>query len=168
MWYFSCVYRFEAGRDERVKLTITKVVVAGGRVCHTTSSADTGRYRCTGNTSATLRIYEVPWADVPGVPRDCFCSSDASNISNSGTGPTPAPNQQPLMPFTYVSTSQVVELRFQVTHMNATDDYDSLYFEGFVKFVRMPLCAKNTRRMGPSGEILFQAPGKIDQVRIYL
>lgn len=134
-------------------------------MCHTTASADTARYRCTGNTSATVRVYEVPWADVPPVPRDCFCSSEASNMTAGAAPPATLP---PLMPYTYVSTSQVVEIRFEVTHMNATDDYDSLFFEGFVRFVRMPLCAKNTRRMGPSGEIVFEGRERTqDQVRYH-
>lgn len=141
--YFSCIYRFEAQKDERVKLVITKVIIKG-RHCQTVRDPDMKRFQCHGNASAALRFYEVPGDDAPAVPRDCFCS----------TGET----QQ--LPFTYVSSSNVAELRFDVTGMNATDDFTTLFFEGTWKFIRTPTCKKNMRIQGPSGALAFYYPSE--------
>lgn len=145
------MYRFEARKEERIKLTITNVKIKG-RNCRTRQNIDTNRFHCYGNTTATLRVYDVPWIDVPPVPRDCICSNDIDSNANTG--------EPDILPFTYISISQISELRFEVTKMNSLDDFDTLFFEGMVKFIRMPICMKNRRRMGPSGEILFNSRSK--------
>lgn len=139
----SCIYRFEAQKDEKVKITLTQLIVKQ-RQCQTRLSPDSDRLQCYGNTSATVRFFEVPWDDVPAVPRDCLCSG------NGGAH----------LPFTYISTSNVVELRFDVTGMNSSDDFTTLFFEGTWKFIRTPVCTRNLRRQGPSGEIVFQHPSE--------
>lgn len=102
--------------------------------------------------SAALRFYDVPWNDVSPVPHDCLCSVD----------------ETARLPFTYVSTSNVVELRFDVIGMNSTDDFTTLFFEGTWKFIRTPACKMKLRLQGPSGEIVFQHPPPTPQeVRIY-
>lgn len=135
------MYRFEAQKDERIKITIAQLTIKN-RNCKTKISKDTDRLECTGNTTATVRLFEIPWADVAGVPKDCLCSVDKDK----------------LMPFTYVSTSSVVELRFDVTGMNASDDFNTLSFEGSWKIVKTPLCSRDLRMRGPSGELLFNYP----------
>ncbi|XP_023310248.1 uncharacterized protein LOC108907793 [Anoplophora glabripennis] len=137
----SCTYRFEAHKDERIKITLAEMVIKN-RDCETRVSKNTDRLECFGNMSATLRFFELPWADVPGVPRDCLCAVDKDK----------------LMPFTYVSASNVVELRFDVTGMNASDDFSTLFFEGSWKTIKTPVCSRNLRLRGPSGELLFVYP----------
>ncbi|XP_022909988.1 uncharacterized protein [Onthophagus taurus] len=136
----SCVYRFEAHRGEKVKITLSQLVIKN-RSCKTRFSQDTDRFQCYGNTTATIRFFDIPWSDVPGVPRDCLCSDDQSD-----------------QPYTYVSTSNIVELRFNVINMNASDDYTTLFFEGSWKFIRTPECTLNMKKNGPSGEILLKHP----------
>lgn len=141
----SCVYRFEAGKEEKVKITITKLIIKG-RSCETRFSKDLERYQCFGNATASVRAFNVPWNDAPGAPRDCFCS---------GGGMKDA-----MMPFSFVSTANVVELRFDVINMNASDDFTTLFFEGTWKFIRAPTCRSNLRLHGASGEITFTHPAE--------
>lgn len=110
-------------------------------------SPNSDRLQCFGDASAAVRLFEVPWDDVPPVPRDCMCSERNASLP----------------PFTYVSTSNVVELRFDVAQMNASDDFNTLYFEGGWKFIKTPTCQRNLRMLGPSGEIVFQHPSETAQ-----
>ncbi|XP_074031451.1 uncharacterized protein [Leptinotarsa decemlineata] len=142
----SCVYRFEVNKGEKIKITLTEMTIRN-RNCQTRISKDTNRLECFGNTSATLRFYEVPWMDVPGIPKDCLCSVDKNK----------------LIPFTFTSTSNVVELRFNVLTMNASDDSETLFFEGTWKFIKTPGCTKNMRLSGPSGTIIFAYPVPEDE-----
>nr|CAH7729401.1 unnamed protein product [Callosobruchus chinensis] len=137
----SCVYRFESPPDLRVKLTLTSVVVLRRR-CETRSSG--GRLECVGEMtpSATVSLHEKPWPDVPPVERHCLCHV----------------RSQTLLPFTYVSASNVVEIRFNVVGMNASDDFDTLSFEGSWKFIKTPSCSKDLRYKGASGQLIFTHP----------
>ncbi|KAJ8974832.1 hypothetical protein NQ317_019499, partial [Molorchus minor] len=114
---------FEAGKDERIRITLSEVIVKN-RDCKTGISKDTDRLECVGNTMATLRFFEVPWLDVPGVPKGL----------------------------------PVLQLRFDVTGMNASDDFNTLFFEGTWKFIRTPVCSRNLRYQGASGEVHFEYP----------
>ncbi|XP_068086166.1 uncharacterized protein [Anabrus simplex] len=140
----SCVYRFEAQRGERVKLTLRNLLT-GGRRCTTVTQPDLGRLACRPGVNATgiasLRLLEIPWLDAPPLARDCLCSQD-------------------VLPFTFVSTAHVVELRFHVANMNATDDFNRLAFEGTWEFIRTPICSRKQRLTGPSGEIRFRSPSR--------
>lgn len=125
-------------------------MIVKNRHCNTIISKDTNQLECFGNTSATLRFYEIPWNDVPGVPKDCLCDVDKNR----------------LIPFTYFSTSNVVELRFNVFGMNASDDFNTLFFEGNWKYIKTPGCKKNLRYRGANGEVAFSYPTPYDQVYI--
>lgn len=117
-------------------------MIIKGRKCKSKIDADRNRLQCFGNASAAVRFYDIPWGDTAVVPHDCLCSGD----------------ETARIPFTYISTSNVVELRFDVTGMNSTDDYTTLFFEGTWKFIRTPTCNLNLRMQGPSGEIILQHP----------
>lgn len=67
---------------------------------------------------AELRIGEVPWPDIPPLPRDCICD----NISGSLT----------LAP----TVANTVEAQFLVLDMNIDHDFRDFYFEGRYEFVR--------------------------------
>ncbi|CAH1100889.1 unnamed protein product [Psylliodes chrysocephalus] len=123
-------------------------MIVKNRHCNTIISKDTNQLECFGNTSATLRFYEIPWNDVPGVPKDCLCDVDKNR----------------LIPFTYFSTSNVVELRFNVFGMNASDDFNTLFFEGNWKYIKTPGCKKNLRYRGANGEVAFSYPTPYDQL----
>lgn len=145
----SCTYRFEAQRGERVKLRITRLQT-GRRHCINVLQPDLGRFQCHANCTASLRVYEHPWTDTPPLARDCLCSSSEG-----------------LLPFTFVSTAHVVELRFTVTGMNASDDFNNFNFEGSWEFIRTPVCTRTQRLSGASGEIRFRSPSRTPQeVRI--
>jgi hypothetical protein len=95
-------------------------------------------------------VYEQPWTDTQPLARDCLCSSS-----------------QQLLPFTFVSTAHVVELRFVVTGMNASDDFNNFNFEGSWEFIRTPVCARKQRLSGASGEINFRSPSRTpEEVRL--
>lgn len=139
----SCVYRFEALEGEQIKITLNDVRMLK-RHCDTLLNRDTERLECSGNVTATLRFFELPWEDVPPIPRDCLCGVDKDR----------------LLPFTYVSSSRVVELRFDVTEMNASDDFNSLFFEGSWKVIRTPACGAELRRSAPNGVLTFSFPSQ--------
>ncbi|CAG9759748.1 unnamed protein product [Ceutorhynchus assimilis] len=139
----SCIYRFEAQKGEKIKITLTDVRIRN-RNCNTKLNKDTDTLECVGNITATLRFFEVPWIDVPGIPRDCLCDVD-KNL---------------LLPYTYISSANVVELKFDVSSMNASDDFNSLFFEGNWKFIRTPACELNLRKTGPNGELIFKHPSE--------
>ncbi|XP_069694968.1 uncharacterized protein [Periplaneta americana] len=138
----SCTYRFEAQRGERVKLRVTRLQT-GGRSCLNARQPDLGRLLCHANCTASLRVLEQPWADTPPLARDCLCASSDE-----------------LLPFTFVSTAHVVELRFVVTGMNSSDDFNNFNFEGSWEFIRTPVCARKQRLSGASGEIRFRSPSR--------
>jgi hypothetical protein len=99
--------------------------------------------QCDANCTASLRLYERPWSDAPPLARDCLCS--VADVP---------------LPFTFVSTAHVVELRFLVTGMSASDDFSHFSFEGSWEFLRTPLCARKQRLSGASGEIRFRSPSR--------
>ncbi|KAG5885527.1 hypothetical protein JTB14_022016 [Gonioctena quinquepunctata] len=143
----SCNYRFEVNKNQRIKITLTEMTIKRHN-CETKINQDTNRLECFGNTTATLRFYELPWTDVPGIPKDCLCAVDKDRF----------------IPFTFVSTSNVVELRFNVIGMNASDDFETLFFEGSWKYIKTPACSKNMRLSGPSGALVFTYPPSVEEV----
>ncbi|XP_030765063.1 uncharacterized protein LOC115889262 [Sitophilus oryzae] len=143
----SCIYRFEAQKGEKVKITLTDVKIRN-RNCDTRVSRDIERVECVGNVSATIRLFEVPWNDVPPTPRDCLCGVDKTR----------------LLPYTYISSSNIVELRFDVTGMNSSDDLSTLFFEGSWKFIRTPTCELDLRNRGANGELIFTHPAERREV----
>lgn len=112
----SCVFRFEAGPGERVKLTITRARF-GSRSCSQRQDARTGRWECEARGEARGRVEpraelwvsEYPWPGV-AVARDCICSRLAAPIVIS------------------TLTSPIVEVNFTVSQMNITQDYNDFHF----------------------------------------
>lgn len=141
---YSCVYRFEAQKGERVKITLTRLLTSG-RLCKTREDVDQGRFQCFGNTTSAVRFYELPWDNegAAAVPRDCLCADESG-----------------IIPFTFISTAHVVELRFDVMWMNSTDDYSTTFFEGTWEFIRKPVCVKNLKKIGSSGDLYFRSPSR--------
>lgn len=88
---------------------------------------------------ADLRISEVPWLDIPPLPRDCICADISGSL--------------PLSP----TASSTVEAQFTVVNMNIGQDNRDFYFEGRYEFVK-DSCQTNweERRLhGISGEALL-------------
>lgn len=56
--FFSCVYRFEADRDERIRITIKKVVTSN-RQCLSRIDTDTKRSYCFGDQRAKLQVHVI-------------------------------------------------------------------------------------------------------------
>lgn len=142
----SCVYRFEAQPGEHVKLILSRVSMLTNRQrCKTLLNPLLSQLNCEGNAAAaSMRIYDVPWKEAPAYMRDCICGIPDKHL-----------------PYTYVSTSNVVEIRFDARDMDAGDDYGNLNFEGTWQFVKMPSCAgPGMRKMGASGEVGFVYPSE--------
>ncbi|PSN38542.1 hypothetical protein C0J52_22225 [Blattella germanica] len=129
--------RFKSPSNTPEEIRITRLQT-GGRRCPNARQPDLGRFQCHANCTASLRIYDQPWTDTPPLARDCLC--------------TATPN------FTFVSTAHVVEVRFVVLNMNASDDFRNFNFEGSWEFIRTPVCPRRQRLSGASGEIRFKSP----------
>ncbi|XP_045485141.1 uncharacterized protein LOC110995642 [Pieris rapae] len=132
----SCTYRFEANPGEVVRLKIWSVR-SGGSLCRSVHSAHSPWFRCGGEVTAAVRVFDRPWKDSgPGVLRDCLCSD--------------------VFDYEFTSTSTVAELKFDVVNMTAMDDFRSFGFEASVEFVRVESHCEATHRVhGPSGELLL-------------
>lgn len=105
---------------------------------------NTGRLQCLGKESVLLQMWEAHWGGTTAIlPRDCLCSQSES-----------------LLPFTFTSTAHIVEVHFQVTHMTPSDDFRGLNFQAKWEFIRSPICTRNQKLYGPSGEINFRSPSR--------
>ncbi|XP_063974900.1 uncharacterized protein LOC135161350 [Diachasmimorpha longicaudata] len=150
----SCVYRFEAEASQRIEITLSRASF-GDKVCMSYVDPLVNRWACDRRISdegkkgyAELVVSEYPWNGVK-LYRDCLCS----NITDNGIALTSL-------------TSSVVELKFTVTRMNVTQDYDDFFFEGEYQFVDSSeaseqSCSSNfeERRLGgTSGEISLRSP----------
>ncbi|XP_034252520.1 uncharacterized protein LOC117652003 [Thrips palmi] len=129
----SCVYRFEAQPGEHVRLTLTRVMM-GGRACRTREVPELRRLYCAGDNSLTVRVLEEVWPGRPLIPRDCLCSGDH-------------------MPYTFISSSPVVEIHFTALNMDAADDFRKINMMGAWTSVRQDPCTRPRRLAGPSGSI---------------
>lgn len=148
----SCVYRFEAEADQKIELTIVKASF-GDKQCNSYMDPLADRWTCDRSRrnarkagEAGLRVSEYPWHGVE-LLRDCICSAPSDKVVLK------------------TLTSNVVELKFFVTRMNVTQDYEDYYFEGEYRF--LPLndqtseCTtklEDRKLRGPSGEITFGSP----------
>jgi hypothetical protein len=136
---YSCVYRFEAQRGERVKIVVHRMM-AGNRTCETRVENDTQRSFCYGDNTAKVQIYERPWHDSEIFVRSCVCNSTTYST----------------LPITYVSNSRELEVHFSAINMTRLDDPDSLNFQATFEFVRpsAPTKCKDARRkLGSEGVI---------------
>ena len=150
----SCVYRFEAEHDQKVELTIVRASF-GEKICASYMDPLVDRWACDSRIedskkagSAELVIAEYPWMGVE-LLRDCLCSNVTERIVIKGL------------------TSNIVELKFSVTHMNVTQDYENFFFEGEYRFVSTtevkedqscPTKLKDRKFRGTSGEISLRSP----------
>ncbi|XP_055708213.1 uncharacterized protein LOC129804698 [Phlebotomus papatasi] len=144
----TCLYRFEAGLGERIRISLHNVSFGDSTTCITESNTHTGRPRCVGleNESESrlgeLKIFDVPYKDVR-VPLGCFCDN-TSSIYNT--------------PLTFQSNSRTLEISFVVTHLNVSEDFADVYFHASYEIIRVPDCRKRLRLKGPGGEDELEYP----------
>ncbi|XP_037044522.1 uncharacterized protein LOC119080330 isoform X2 [Bradysia coprophila] len=132
----KCVYRFEAQRDERVRIVI-KRLNTGKRKCSSKVDFDTNRSYCFGDTSVRLEVLEKHSPDSNLFLRSCGCNT--TNTSD--------------LPIIYTSSGKDLELHLIATNMTSQDDPDNIYFEATFQFIKGPYtCRESRRRSGPGGQ----------------
>ncbi|KAH8261683.1 hypothetical protein KR044_013262 [Drosophila immigrans] len=145
----TCLYRFEAGTSERVKLVLHNVSFGEGTACTTDSDLHTGRPRCNQldpeGRITELRLYDVPFRDVK-IQLGCFCDNSSALYSNA--------------PLTFVSHSRVMELTFTVSKLNISEDFADVFFSASYEFKRQPDCRKQLKLKGAGGEDELKYPLK--------
>ncbi|XP_031626059.1 uncharacterized protein LOC116342540 [Contarinia nasturtii] len=133
----NCVYRFESEKDERIRITIKKIVTSN-RQCLSRVDPDTKRSYCFGDQRAKLQIMEQPTGSETFYQRGCACNSSSTSD----------------LPIVYTSSSRALEVRFTATNMTAHDDPDNLNFEATYEFIKLPMLCKEVKRLsGTSGTI---------------
>ncbi|XP_055843991.1 uncharacterized protein LOC129910587 [Episyrphus balteatus] len=144
----TCLYRFEAGVSERVKLVLHNVSFGEGNACTTDSDLHTGRPKCNqidpDGRITELKLYDVPFRDVK-IPLGCFCDN-TSALYNA--------------PLTFISNSRIMELSFTVTRLNISEDFADVYFFASYEFKRVPECRKRLKLKGSGGEDEIKYPLK--------
>lgn len=100
------------------RLTVTRARF-GGRSCQNVQNRS-GRWHCNhlSGPIAELRIGELPWLDIPPLPRDCLCGDISGSL---------------IMAPMAAST---VEVHFTVLEMDIDQDYRDFYFEGRYEFLK--------------------------------
>ncbi|XP_060655692.1 uncharacterized protein LOC132790945 isoform X3 [Drosophila nasuta] len=145
----TCLYRFEAGTSERVKLVLHNVSFGEGTACTTDSDLHTGRPRCNQldpeGRITELRLYDVPFRDVK-IQLGCFCDNSSALYSNA--------------PLTFVSHSRVMELTFTVSKLNISEDFADVFFSASYEYKRQPDCRKQLKLKGAGGEDELKYPLK--------
>lgn len=121
------------------RLTITRARF-GGRSCQNIQNRS-GRWHCNymGGPTSDLRIGEVPWLDIPPLPRDCICADISGSLA--------------LAPI----AASTVEAHFTALEMNIDQDFRDFYFEGRYEFVKdnCQINWEERRLHGISGETLL-------------
>lgn len=86
-----------------------------------------------------LRVGEVPWLDIPPLPRDCICADISGSLTLSAT------------------TASTVEVHFTTLEMTIDQDFRDFYFEGRYEFVKnsCQINWEDRRKHGISGEALL-------------
>lgn len=132
----SCTYRFEAQRDERIRIVI-KRISTGRRHCFSKIDLDTNRSYCFGDARSRVEIRERNGPEAPVLfQRSCLCN---------GTNSTDVPH-------VFTSTGREVEVLLLAQNMSADDDPEGTYFEATYEFVMGPYACKESRdRIGASG-----------------
>lgn len=145
----TCLYRFEAGLGERVRLSLHNVSFGEAATCATEADLHTGRARCSPSETADpngrfgeLKIFDVPNQDVR-IPLGCFCDN-TSSLYNT--------------PITFLSNSRTLEVTFTVTKLNISEDFADVYFHASFEMVPVPDCRKQLRLRGSGGEEEIQYP----------
>ncbi|CAD7083100.1 unnamed protein product [Hermetia illucens] len=142
----TCLYRFEAGLNERVQLVLHNVSFGDGSGCSTDTDLHTGRPKCSyadpESRLSELKVYDVPFRDVK-IPLGCFCDNTTA-LYNA--------------PVSFLSNSRIMELTFSVTRLNITEDFADVYFYASYEFKRYAECRKKTRLKGAGGEDEIKYP----------
>lgn len=136
----TCLYRFEAGVSERVRLVLHNVSFGEGTTCNTDTDLHTGRPKCSmidpDGRISELKLYDVPFRDVK-IPLGCFCDN-TSSLYNA--------------PLTFLSNSRIMELTFTVSKLNISEDFGEVYFYASYEFKRFSECHKKMKLKGSGGE----------------
>uniref|UniRef100_A0A1B0CNQ7 DUF7805 domain-containing protein n=1 Tax=Lutzomyia longipalpis TaxID=7200 RepID=A0A1B0CNQ7_LUTLO len=144
----TCLYRFEAGLGERIRINLHNVSFGDSTTCITEADAHTGRPRCVALENdadgriGELKIFDVPYKDVR-IPLGCFCDN-TSSIYNT--------------PLSFQSNARTLEISFVVTHLNVSEDFGDVYFHASYEIVRIPECRKRLRLKGAGGEDELEYP----------
>jgi hypothetical protein len=138
------VYRFEAQRGERVRITINRMM-SGNRTCASKVDPDIDRSFCYGNSDAKVQIFERPWHESIIFPRGCVCNSTKKSH----------------LPIIYTSTGREVEVHLTAINMTSMDDPDSLNFEGTFEFIKGPMHCKDIRRKTGASGVVNLAVGDV-------
>ncbi|XP_049816979.1 uncharacterized protein LOC109597464 [Aethina tumida] len=139
-----CVYRFEAGVDERVKLTINNASFGANPSCETLQDPHSNRQICeyyAGGRTTEVSVWELPWKDVR-MPKGCICDNSSLNSK----------------PIVFVSSSRTLELHFTAKEMNITEDFTVLHFHALFEIIHTPECPRKQRIRGYGGEVTFNNP----------
>lgn len=146
-----CVYRFEAGQGERIRLIINNASFSLNPTCETTTDPHSGRHICeyySVSRISELSIWELPWKDVR-MPRACLC--DNSSLSGKS--------------LVFLSASRTLELHFTTKDMKITEDFTVLHFHANFEIVKMPDCPRKQRIRGYGGDVQFNSP-PIDKTEV--
>lgn len=131
-----CTYRFEANRDELVKIVIKKISTGRNRTCVSKLDKDVNRSFCYENTDIKLEMFERLSTNSILFHRGCVCNG--TNSSN--------------LPVSYVSSTRDLEIHFSAFNMTAEDDHTTIYFEGTFEFIRdTSTCKESRKKFGTSG-----------------
>ncbi|XP_060521214.1 uncharacterized protein LOC132698910 [Cylas formicarius] len=139
-----CVYRFEAGSDERVRLIVNNASFGLNPSCETVPDSHSGRHTCEyypGGNVAELSVFEVPWKGVR-TPKACIC--DNSTLASK--------------PIVFVSSSRTLELHLTAKDMKITEDFTVIHFHVLFELVKMSDCPRTQRLRGDGGEVQFSNP----------
>ncbi|XP_066139729.1 uncharacterized protein [Euwallacea fornicatus] len=138
----TCLYQFESVEPQKLKLTFNKAGF-GRKECQSEFNPEINRWECTSKSeldgTATISVSEYPWSDVE-LKRHCLCSNISDEIFSLVTKPS--------VKFT---------VRFSVTKMRSTEDYNDYFFDASYEFVPGESNCfdpwKSRRLEGSSGEI---------------
>ncbi|CAG9812922.1 unnamed protein product [Phaedon cochleariae] len=140
----NCVYRFEAGVDERVRLILNNASFGLNPSCETINDPHSARHMCdhiSESHTSELNIYERPWNDIR-IHRACIC--DNSTLSSKS--------------IVFTSSARNLELQFTARDMNITEDFTVIHFHILFELIKMSNCPRNQRLRGYGGDIQFNIP----------
>lgn len=152
----SCTYKFVTDKNHKIELILKKALF-GDKKCMTYIDPLVNRWTCErnkydvkNNGFAEIIISETPWNGIK-LYRDCLCS----NISDNN------------IIIIKSLTSNIVELKFTIVHMNISQDYSDYLFDGEYNFIdnisdknkqSCPSRFDERRLRGTSGEISLKSP----------
>ncbi|XP_057653185.1 uncharacterized protein LOC130892023 [Diorhabda carinulata] len=140
----DCIYRFEAGINERIRLILNNASFGMNPTCETVIDPHTGRQICeytVGSRISELNIFETPWEDIR-IHKTCIC--DNVTLSNK--------------PLVFTSTSSTLELQFTAKDMNITEDFTVIHFHVLFEIISMDECPRNQRLRGYGGDVQLHSP----------